>query len=40
LERKYGKDKAKGMLAHRLGRTVYYMLKHKPGFDSKKFVNQ
>jgi hypothetical protein len=22
LERKYGKDKAKGILAHRLGRTV------------------
>lgn len=40
LERKYGKDKAKGILAHRLGRTVYYMLKHKQVFDIKKFVNQ
>ncbi len=40
LERKYGKDTAKGILAHRLGRTVYYMLKHKQVFDIKKFVNQ
>jgi transposase len=40
LERKYGKDKAKGILAHRLGRTVYYMLKNKQVFDIKKFVNQ
>ena len=40
LERKYGKDKAKGILAHRLGRTVYYMLTHKQLFDINKFVNQ
>ncbi|MBN2316529.1 MAG: IS110 family transposase [Sedimentisphaerales bacterium] len=40
LECKYGKDKAKGILAHRLGRTVYYMLKHQQVFDIKKFVNQ
>jgi transposase len=40
LERKYGKDKAKGILAHRLGRTVYSMLKNKQVFDLKKFVNQ
>jgi transposase len=40
MERKYGKDKAKGIVAHRLGRTVYYMLKNKQGFDIKKFVNQ
>jgi transposase len=40
LEHKYGKDKAKGILAHRLGRTVYYMLTHKQLFDIKKFVNQ
>lgn len=40
VERKYGKDKAKGILAHRLGRTVYYMLKHRQVFDIKKFVNQ
>jgi hypothetical protein len=40
LEHKYGKDKAKGIVAHRLGRTVYYMLKNKRVFDIKKFVNQ
>jgi hypothetical protein len=40
MERKYGKDKAKGIVAHRLGRTVYYMLKHTQVFDIKKFVNQ
>ena len=40
MERKYGKDKAKGIVAHRLGRTVYYMLKNKQVFDMKKFVNQ
>ena len=40
LERKYGKAKAKGILAHRLGRTVYYMLKHQQVFDLKKFVSQ
>jgi len=40
LERKYGKDKAKGILAHRLGRTVYYMLKNTQVFDITKFVNQ
>jgi transposase len=40
LERKYGKDKAKGIVAHRLGRTVYYMLKNRQIFDIKKFLNQ
>ncbi len=40
MERKYGKDKAKGIVAHRLGRTVYYMLKNRQVFDIKKFVNQ
>jgi transposase len=40
LERKYGKDKARGIVAHRLGRTVYYMLKKKQVFDIAKFVNQ
>jgi transposase len=40
LERKYGNAKAKGILAHRLGRAVYHMLKHQQVFDLKKFVNQ
>jgi hypothetical protein len=37
---KTSKDKAKGIVAHRLGRTVYYMLKNQQVFDIKKFVNQ
>ncbi len=40
LEKKYGKDKTKGIVAHRLGRTVYYMLKNNTVFDLKKFMNQ
>ncbi len=40
MERKYGQDKAKGIVAHRLGRTVYSMLKNQQVFDIKKFVNQ
>jgi transposase len=40
LDRKYGQDKAKGILAHRLGRTVHYLLTHTQLFDMKKFVNQ
>jgi transposase len=40
LGRKYGEDKAKGILAHRLGRTVYFMLRHTQVFDVKKCVNQ
>jgi transposase len=40
LKRKYGKNKTKGILAHRLGRTVYYMLTHTQLFDINKFVNQ
>ena len=39
MERKYGKDKTKGILAHRLGRAVYSMLKTREVFDLKKFVN-
>ena len=40
MERKYGKDKAKGILAHRPGRTVYYMLTTQQVFDIEKFVTQ
>ena len=39
-ERKYGKNKAKGILAHRLGRAVYHMLKTRQVFDLKQFINQ
>jgi hypothetical protein len=31
LTRKHGKGKALWILAHRLGRAVYFMLKHKEG---------
>jgi transposase len=38
LERKHGKGKALSILAHRLGRTVYYMLKRRKAFDMGKFL--
>jgi transposase len=39
MERKHGKGKALGILAHRLGRTVYYMLLRQTAFDPKRFLN-
>lgn len=38
LERKHGKAKALSILAHKLGRAVYFMLKRKQAFDMKKFL--
>lgn len=38
LARKYGKAKALSILAHRLGRAVYFMLKRGKAFDMKKFL--
>ena len=38
LERKHGKGKALGILAARLGRAVYYMIKRHEPFDLKRFV--
>ena len=38
LERKHGKGKAKSLLAHRLGRAVYYMLQRNQVFDLNKFL--
>jgi transposase len=38
LERKHGKAKALSILAHRLGRAVYYMLLRKKAFDMNKFL--
>jgi len=38
LERKHGKAKSLSILAHKLGRTVYYMLKREKAFDMKKFL--
>jgi transposase len=39
LERKHGKGKALTVLAHKLARAVYYMLKRDTVFDMQKFLN-
>ena len=38
LKNKHGKPKALAILAHRLGRTTYYILKNKQAFDMNKFL--
>jgi transposase len=38
LKNKHGKAKALAILAHRTGRTVYFMLKNKQAFDMKRFI--
>jgi len=38
LVHKHGKAKALTILAHKLGREVYYMLGRKEAFDLKRFV--
>jgi len=38
LERKHGKGKALSILAHRIGRAVYFMLKRKQAFDLDLFL--
>jgi transposase len=38
LTNKHGKGKALSILAHKLGRAVYFMLKNKKPFDQKKFL--
>ena len=38
LERKHGKSKALTILAHKLGRAVYFMLKRGKAFDMEKFL--
>ena len=38
LSRKHGKAKALSILAHKLGRAVYFMLKNKKPFDQQKFL--
>ena len=38
LASKHGKSKALSILAHRLGRTVYYMLQRNQAFDMNKFL--
>jgi hypothetical protein len=39
LTKKHGKGKALSILAARLGRTIYLMLKRKEPFDAKRFLN-
>jgi len=38
LKRKFGKGKALSILAHKIGRTVYFMLKRNQAFDSVRFL--
>ena len=38
LEKKHGKAKALSILAARIGRTVYWMLKRKEAFDATRFL--
>ena len=39
LEHKHGKAKALTVLAHKLGRAVYYMLSREQAFDLQRFVS-
>jgi len=39
LEQKYGKSKALSILAHRLGRATYYVLRRQQPFDMKRFLS-
>jgi transposase len=38
--RKYNKGKALGILTHKLGRAIYFMLKNNEAFDMKRFFAQ
>lgn len=40
LASRHGKGKALAILAHRLGRAVYYMLKNQTPFDQERFLRQ
>jgi transposase len=40
LEKKHGKGKALTILAHKLARAVYYMLKRKTAFNRHRFFNE
>lgn len=39
LAQKYGKGKALSILAHKLGRAAYFMLKNKVAFEQDKFLS-
>jgi transposase len=38
IVKKHGKGKALSILAHKLGRAVYHMLKHRKGFEMHRFL--
>ena len=38
LAKKHGKGKALSIVAHRIGRAVYFMLKRKRAFDLARFL--
>jgi hypothetical protein len=38
LANKHNKAKALTILAHKLGRTVYFMMKRKTAFDQQRFL--
>ena len=38
IEKKHGKGKALSILAHKLGRAVYFMLARKQPFDLERFL--
>jgi transposase len=38
LEKRFGKGKALSVLAHKLGRTVYFMLRRGKAFDRERFL--
>jgi transposase len=40
LQKKHGKAKALSILAHKIGRAIYYMLKRKEVFNLKKFLKK
>ena len=37
LEKRHGKHKANAVLANRLARSIYFMLKHRTAFDIDAF---
>lgn len=39
MERKHGKGKGKVILAHKIARAVYFMLKRNTVFDINKLLN-
>jgi transposase len=38
LEKRFGKGKALSILAHKLGRAVYFMLRRGKAFDRQRFT--